>query len=266
MKGRSSPEISGEKKSPSWFRSLLKVSKKASPGSKNKHVDGELLSPILSDEGTRSHGGAESESPPPNSGDTTSSSTSTFSLNSSPTDSPSSSSANSGSPGEGRDMGAACSAPQVLHESRITGSPLPRPAGLTADDDMLPLRRVDSLQLVKKKSPGKGCASLLPPRRGSPSSPSKSSGRREGGLQTRLKVVSLLGAATEIVVALGLEEMVVARSHECKNIEAVKDLPCVTSPGVIGAANATSDKQKGENVSHPHELMHIVQLMCGRIS
>ena len=252
-KGRSSAEILGEKKSPSWFRSLLKGgSKKSSPGSKSKYASEELLSPTLSNESTPSQGGVASDSPSPTSGDTRCSSPSTFSLNSSPTDS-SSSSASSGSPGTDREMGTACSAPQVLHESRVT-SPLPRPVGLAADDDMLPLRRVDSLQLVKKKSPGKGCASLLPPRRGSPSSPSKANGRREGGLQTQLKVVSLLGAATEIVVALGLEEMMVARSHECKNVEAVKDLPCVSSPGVIGAAKATSDKQGGGNVSRLHEM------------
>jgi iron complex transport system substrate-binding protein len=39
------------------------------------------------------------------------------------------------------------------------------------------------------------------------------------------KIISLLPAATEIVCALGLQDSLVGRSHECDYPEAVKALP-----------------------------------------
>jgi len=44
------------------------------------------------------------------------------------------------------------------------------------------------------------------------------------------RIVSLIASATEIVCALGLEELLVARSHECDYPPSVKDLPACTSP------------------------------------
>jgi len=47
---------------------------------------------------------------------------------------------------------------------------------------------------------------------------------------TRLRIVSLIASATEIVCALGFEDQLVARSHECDYPPSVKLLPQVTSP------------------------------------
>src|SRR6266516_8147164 len=44
------------------------------------------------------------------------------------------------------------------------------------------------------------------------------------------RVVSLIASATEIVCALGFEEHLVGRSHECDFPESVKRLPVCTSP------------------------------------
>ncbi|GBG72075.1 hypothetical protein CBR_g11009 [Chara braunii] len=52
-------------------------------------------------------------------------------------------------------------------------------------------------------------------------------GKEEGGA---LRVVSLLGAATEIIYLLGGENLLVGRSHECKRPASVLSLPCVSRP------------------------------------
>ena len=44
------------------------------------------------------------------------------------------------------------------------------------------------------------------------------------------RIVTLIASATEIVCALGFEESLVARSHECDFPESVKQLPVVTGP------------------------------------
>ena len=44
------------------------------------------------------------------------------------------------------------------------------------------------------------------------------------------RIVSLLPSSTEIVCALGLEDQLVARSHECDYPPTVKRLPIVTAP------------------------------------
>lgn len=44
-----------------------------------------------------------------------------------------------------------------------------------------------------------------------------------------MKIISLLPAATEIVCALGLQDQLVGRSHECDFPESVKDLPICSS-------------------------------------
>ncbi|HEX6979586.1 MAG TPA: cobalamin-binding protein [Alphaproteobacteria bacterium] len=46
----------------------------------------------------------------------------------------------------------------------------------------------------------------------------------------RPRVISLLASATEIVVALGARDLLVARSHECDFPPDVRDLPAVSAP------------------------------------
>ncbi|GJP52659.1 hypothetical protein CLOM_g11757 [Closterium sp. NIES-68] len=55
---------------------------------------------------------------------------------------------------------------------------------------------------------------------------------RGGDKDRPLRVVSLLGAASEVVAALGLERLLVGRSHECKFPPSVRALPCVSSPAL----------------------------------
>lgn len=55
-----------------------------------------------------------------------------------------------------------------------------------------------------------------------------------------MKVVSLLPSATEIVCALGLQDILVGRSHECDFPAEVKELPAVTRPSF------TDQKQSNE--------------------
>src|SRR6267378_3900856 len=45
-----------------------------------------------------------------------------------------------------------------------------------------------------------------------------------------LRIVSLIASATEIVCALGFEDQLVGRSHECDYPPSVKLLPQLTSP------------------------------------
>jgi len=45
-----------------------------------------------------------------------------------------------------------------------------------------------------------------------------------------MKIVSLLPSATEIICALGLEEHLVGRSHECTQSKYIQSLPAITSP------------------------------------
>src|SRR3954452_10610081 len=44
------------------------------------------------------------------------------------------------------------------------------------------------------------------------------------------RIVSLIASATEIVCALGFEDQLVGRSHECDYPESVKRLPVLTEP------------------------------------
>src|SRR5262245_24028507 len=51
-----------------------------------------------------------------------------------------------------------------------------------------------------------------------------------GGNMSGHRIVSLIASATEIVCALGFEDQLVGRSHECDFPESVKRLPQCTSP------------------------------------
>ena len=60
------------------------------------------------------------------------------------------------------------------------------------------------------------------------------------------RVVSLIASATEIVCALGLDHLLVGRSHECDFPEAVQRLPVCTEPrfDVHGTSRAIDDRVK----------------------
>src|SRR5262245_2475014 len=66
----------------------------------------------------------------------------------------------------------------------------------------------------------------------------------EGGDMPR--VVSLIASATEIVCALGFEEALVGRSHECDFPEAVRRLPVCTAPkfDVHGSSREIDERVK----------------------
>jgi iron complex transport system substrate-binding protein len=58
------------------------------------------------------------------------------------------------------------------------------------------------------------------------------------------RVVSVISSATETVVALGCEDRLVARSHECDYPSSVRELPVCTAPRInIHAGSAEIDRQ-----------------------
>jgi iron complex transport system substrate-binding protein len=61
------------------------------------------------------------------------------------------------------------------------------------------------------------------------------------------RVVSLIASATEIVCALGLERLLVGRSHECDYPPSVRRLPVCTEPNfdVEGTSREIDDRVKG---------------------
>jgi iron complex transport system substrate-binding protein len=64
------------------------------------------------------------------------------------------------------------------------------------------------------------------------------------------KIISLLPAATEIVCALGLQQNLVGRSHECDYPETVKGLPvCSEAKFIPGSSSLQIDKQVKEILS-----------------
>lgn len=65
-----------------------------------------------------------------------------------------------------------------------------------------------------------------------------------------MRIVSLLAAATEIVCALGLEDQLVGRSHECDYPESIKHLPvCSEVAFEDGLSSAEIDKKVKEILS-----------------
>src|SRR3954451_16049467 len=65
-------------------------------------------------------------------------------------------------------------------------------------------------------------------------------------LSMKPRIVSLIASATEIVCALGFEEHLVGRSHECDYPERVRRLPVCTAPkfDVDGDSRAIDDGVK----------------------
>ncbi|MUL39122.1 cobalamin-binding protein [Gloeocapsopsis dulcis] len=65
-----------------------------------------------------------------------------------------------------------------------------------------------------------------------------------------LRIVSLIPSATEIIAALGLENAIVGRSHECDYPPSVKDLPVCT------AARLNSEAPSGEIHQNVNQILH----------
>jgi len=64
-----------------------------------------------------------------------------------------------------------------------------------------------------------------------------------------MRIVSLLASATETVCALGLEEHLVGRSHECDYPDSVKRLPVCTSPKfAVTGSSADIDRRVKETL------------------
>ncbi|MBI4060324.1 MAG: cobalamin-binding protein [Elusimicrobia bacterium] len=62
-----------------------------------------------------------------------------------------------------------------------------------------------------------------------------------------MRAISLIASATEIVCALGLESVLVGRSHECDFPPSVKALPRVTEPSIdVGGGSAEIDRRVRE--------------------
>src|SRR5271166_6771208 len=64
------------------------------------------------------------------------------------------------------------------------------------------------------------------------------------GSRAMPRIVSLIASATEIVCALGFEEQLVGRSHECDYPEGVRRLPVCTAPkfDIDGGSRAIDDR------------------------
>jgi iron complex transport system substrate-binding protein len=64
-----------------------------------------------------------------------------------------------------------------------------------------------------------------------------------------MRIISLLASATEIVAALGLEEKLVGRSHECDFPESILHLPVCTSPKfAVTGSSADIDRRVKETL------------------
>ena len=74
--------------------------------------------------------------------------------------------------------------------------------------------------------------------------------RKQRVTKRELRIVSLLPSATEIVCALGLEDELVAVTHECDYPPSVRGKPVVTSSGLQG------DLSSGEIDRHIRGLVH----------
>lgn len=76
------------------------------------------------------------------------------------------------------------------------------------------------------------------------------------------KIISLLPAATEIVCALGLENQLIGRSHECDFPESIKHLPiCSTAKFIPESNSASIDKQVKEILSDALSIYTIDELL-----
>ncbi len=74
----------------------------------------------------------------------------------------------------------------------------------------------------------------------------------------KLRIVSLLASATEIVCALGAGEMLVGRSHECDHPEWVRDLPACSEPTFdVSVSSGAIDAEVRRRMKAGEELYRI---------
>jgi len=74
----------------------------------------------------------------------------------------------------------------------------------------------------------------------------------------KLRIVSLLASATEIVCALGAGEMLVGRSHECDNPDWVKQLPPCSSPAFdVTVSSREIDAEVRRRLRSGEPLYHV---------
>ncbi len=73
-----------------------------------------------------------------------------------------------------------------------------------------------------------------------------------------MRVVSLLASATEMISALGADEMLVGRSHECDNPDWVRDLPPCSEPAFdVSVSSGAIDAEVRRRLSAGEPLYHI---------
>ena len=73
-----------------------------------------------------------------------------------------------------------------------------------------------------------------------------------------MRIVSLIASSTEIVCALGLEEFLVGRSHECDYPPSVQRLPVCTAPKFRTAATSSEiDRQVKEILEQALSVYHV---------
>lgn len=81
-----------------------------------------------------------------------------------------------------------------------------------------------------------------------------------------VRVVSLLASATEIVCALGAEEMLVGRSHECDNPPWVRRLPKCTEPAFdVSVSSREIDAEVRRRIRANEPLYNIDISLIGRL-
>src|ERR1041384_447008 len=77
------------------------------------------------------------------------------------------------------------------------------------------------------------------------------------------RIVSLIASATEIVCALGFEDQLVARSHECDYPPSVKDLPQVTSPKFNVEGSSAEIDQRVKSIVQ--DALSVYRVDAGRL-
>ena len=65
----------------------------------------------------------------------------------------------------------------------------------------------------------------------------------EGPYHGHMRVVSLLPSATEVLCAIGAEDLLVGRSHECDHPASVADRPMLTAARITSGTSAEIDRE-----------------------
>ena len=70
----------------------------------------------------------------------------------------------------------------------------------------------------------------------------------EGPYHGHMRVVSLLPSATEVLCAIGAEDLLVGRSHECDHPASVADRPMLTAARITSGTSAEIDREVKESL------------------